>query len=103
MGRLEGRVPVVTGSTRGIGLAVAEAYLAEGARVVVNSRSAKAAATAASELGAEVLGVGADLSEPDGARLLVEAAVERFGRLDIMVCNAGRNIVCESLDLGEAA
>jgi len=99
MGRLEGRVAVVTGSTRGIGRAIAEASLAEGARLVINSRSAEAAAAAASELGGEVVGVGADVSDAVGAQLLVDAAVKHFGRLDIMVCNAGRSIVRESLDL----
>ena len=92
-GRLAGRVAVVTGSSRGIGRAIAESYLAEGAGVVVNSRSVETAQAVARDLGADALGVGADVSTAAGAGALVEAAVARFGRLDVMVANAGMNVV----------
>ncbi|HEX6350144.1 MAG TPA: SDR family NAD(P)-dependent oxidoreductase [Candidatus Dormibacteraeota bacterium] len=98
MSRLQGRVAAITGSSRGIGRAIAEAYLAEGARVVVNSRHAEAAAATARELGADAEGVAADVSTPEGAQALVEAALRRFGRLDIMVANAGINIVKDAID-----
>lgn len=95
-GRLEGRVAVVTGSARGIGRAMVEAFLSEGARVVVNSRSAQASAEAAAQLGPGAVGVEADVATPEGARTLVDSALESFGRLDIAVANAGINVVEDS-------
>lgn len=100
MGRLDGKVAVVTGSTRGIGRAIAEAFAAEGGLLVVNSRDPVVAASAAREIGGDrvAFGVAADVSRAEGAQTLVEAAVERFGRLDVMVCNAGTNIVKDAVD-----
>lgn len=96
--KLEGRVAAVTGSTRGIGRAIAETFLAEGARVVVNSRHRDAAEAAAGELGANAVAVAADVSTPDGAQALIDGALARFGRLDILVANAGINIVRDAVD-----
>ena len=98
MNRLAGRVAAVTGSSRGIGRAIAAAYLAEGASVVVNSRQAEAAAAAARELGENAVGVAADVSTDEGARALAQGAIEHFGRLDVMVANAGINIVKDAVD-----
>ena len=98
MTRLVGRVAAVTGSSRGIGHAIATAYLAEGARVLVNSRDAATAEATARDLGEGAAGVGADVSTPEGALAVVEAARERFGRLDILVANAGINIVKNAVD-----
>lgn len=98
-GRLEGKSAVVTGSSRGIGRAIAAAFIAEGARVIVNSRDPDAARAAAAELGEAAHGVGADVSSPAGAAALVEAALERFGRLDVMVANAGVNAVEDAVTL----
>ncbi len=98
---LEGRVAVVTGSSMGIGRAIAERFLAEGARVVVNSRHAEAVRQVADELGgpSRVQGVAADVSRPEGAEALVAAALEHFGRLDIMVCNAGTSLIRAAEDI----
>lgn len=82
---------VVTGSTGGIGLAVVEAALARGHRVVLNSRSAdKVAGTvrALAAHGDRVLGVAADLRDADQVARLVEETDERFGRVDLWVNNA---------------
>src|SRR5207237_648815 len=86
---LAGRAALVTGSTRGIGRAIAEALAAAGARVVVNSRDAAAAEAAARDLGGGAVGVGADLGDPEGAERLVAAALEAFDGLDILGNNAG--------------
>jgi len=86
--RLEGRTAIVTGASKGIGRAIAERFAAEGAAVVVNSRSAERAAAAADGI-EDAVGVAADVSQYDGVAALVDAAVERFGRLDVMVNNAG--------------
>ena len=88
---LTGRVVVVTGGTRGIGLALAEGYAAAGAKVVVASRKAEACAAIQQHLearGGEALGVPTHLGELDALDALVAATVERFGRLDVLVNNA---------------
>jgi NAD(P)-dependent dehydrogenase (short-subunit alcohol dehydrogenase family) len=102
--KLEGRVAIVTGSSTGIGEAIAEAFAAEGARLVVNSRSAQRAASVAERLtqsGAEAIAVGADVSRKAECERLVAAAFERWGRVDVMVNNAGVNAIRPSLDLSE--
>jgi NAD(P)-dependent dehydrogenase (short-subunit alcohol dehydrogenase family) len=88
---LSGRVAIVTGGTRGIGRAIAEGFVAAGARVVVASRKPEACAEAERHLvgmGGEALGVPTHLGELAALRPLVERTVERFGRLDIVVNNA---------------
>ena len=88
---LTGRVAIVTGGTRGIGRAVAEGFVAAGAKVVVASRKADACAETEKHLvaqGGEALGVPTHLGELDALRALVERTVERFGRLDVVVNNA---------------
>src|SRR3982750_1973265 len=90
---LSGRVALVTGGSRGIGRAAVLGLAEMGARVVVNYSSHEQAALevaeAAKGLGAESLVVRADVAQLEEARRLVYACIERFGRLDILVCNAG--------------
>ena len=98
-GRLDGRVAAISGSSRGIGLAVARAYLAEGAKVAVNSRDAAVADRVAEELGQGAVGIGADVSTEAGAKTLVGATVEAFGRIDVLINNAGMSAAASTLDL----
>lgn len=89
---LDGRVALVTGSTRGIGLAIASAMVRQGARVVVSSESADDTARVAAQLSGEgrvVEGIPCDVTDRAQQRALVEQAVARLGRLDVLVCNAG--------------
>lgn len=82
-----GRVVLVTGGTKGIGAAVAEAFLGAGAEVAVCGRHAPDAGPAAG--GREAFFVPADVRDPVAAAGLVDSTVERFGRLDVLVNNAG--------------
>jgi NAD(P)-dependent dehydrogenase (short-subunit alcohol dehydrogenase family) len=90
-GRVEGKVVIVTGAARGIGRACAKVFAREGARLVLNDVDEAGLERAAAELGdgAEVATVPADVSVEDDARRIVAAAVERFGRLDTLIANAG--------------
>jgi ketoreductase RED2 len=99
---LQGKVALVTGSSSGIGEAVARQLAADGASVVVNSaRSVEAGERVAAEL-PDATYVRADVADEASARGLVDAAVERYGRLDILVNNAGTTVVIPHHDL-EAA
>lgn len=93
--KLRDKVAVITGSSMGIGLAVAKRFLIEGARVVINSRDPEKARAVARSFGPEdqVIGVGADVSKPQEAARLVQATLDHFGSLDIMVCNAGTSLI----------
>jgi NAD(P)-dependent dehydrogenase (short-subunit alcohol dehydrogenase family) len=103
--RLAGKAAVVTGSTRGIGRAIALAFAREGADVVVNGRDQAAAEAVCAELrglGARAVAQAADVGRVADARRLVAAAVDGFGRLDVLVNNAGLFSRRPALELDEA-
>lgn len=92
-GTLAGKVAVITGSTKGIGRAIAEDLVRVGAEVVVSSRTVADVESAAREVDGvgpgTAHGIPCDVRDPEGCRRLVEETVERLGRLDILVNNAG--------------
>ncbi len=91
MGALQDRVACVTGGTRGIGRGIVEAFLAEGARVVLNGRSEDKGQEALAEMGAgdRAHFVAGDVMDQAVCESLVDATVAHFGRIDILVANAG--------------
>jgi NAD(P)-dependent dehydrogenase (short-subunit alcohol dehydrogenase family) len=92
MGRMEGKVAVVTGGSQGIGYSIARAFMREGAAVVISGRRGDKVRDAAAQLEAEVGGravpVQADTAIKDDALRTISAAAENFGRIDILVNNA---------------
>jgi NAD(P)-dependent dehydrogenase (short-subunit alcohol dehydrogenase family) len=98
--RLEGKVALVTGAAQGIGLACAKAFAAEGARVVLADVNEERGREAATGLGAAF--VRCDVSRKAEVSAAVEKAVREFGRLDVLVANAGIVHAADFLDLEEA-
>ena len=92
MPNLTGKVAVVTGSTKGIGLAIAERMINEGASVVISARTAADVEGVAERLGDAAHGIVCDVSDPSACQRLVDETVERLGRLDVLVNNAGFGI-----------
>ncbi|MBV8580490.1 MAG: SDR family oxidoreductase [Candidatus Eremiobacteraeota bacterium] len=91
---LQGKVAIVTGSTRGIGLAIATRLAQHGARVVISSRDPEACARVAAELNADgerAIGVAAHVGKKDDLEHLVARTAEAWGGVDILVCNAAVN------------
>jgi NAD(P)-dependent dehydrogenase (short-subunit alcohol dehydrogenase family) len=89
---LNDTVVLITGSSKGLGRALAHAYAQAGARVVINARGAETLEATRRELeakGAEVLAVVADATQPGEIARLVDAALARFGRIDVLINNAG--------------
>lgn len=86
---LEGRVALVTAASKGLGLASAAALAAEGASVAICARDPDRLAAAAAGIGPDVLAIPTDVTEAGAPARLVAATVERFGRLDVLVANAG--------------
>jgi 3-oxoacyl-[acyl-carrier protein] reductase len=86
---LTGRTAFVTGSTRGIGRAIAETLLRAGAKVAIVGRTLEVAEDVASQLGAGALGFACDVTDPASVRLAIDAAESRLGPIDILVNNAG--------------
>ncbi|MCB9453440.1 MAG: SDR family oxidoreductase [Anaerolineaceae bacterium] len=92
MGILDNKVAVITGSSRGLGLGIAERYAAEGAAVIITSRSEKSVERAVNTLkqqGAKVAGIACDVGDLDSVKKLRDFTLDTFGSLDIWVNNAG--------------
>ncbi|MDX3974358.1 SDR family oxidoreductase [Shinella sp.] len=104
-GRLEGKRIVVTGAAQGIGLAIAEAFLGEGASLFLIDRDGDLLATEAERLratGGRVAHASADITDADAIARAIEAATKAIGRPNALVNNAGVNVFFEPLNLSDA-
>ncbi len=103
MTRLDGKSALVTGAARGIGLAFAKAYVAEGAQVAIADINLEAAEAAASEIGAGAYAVQIDVSRQDSIDAAIAQVVETAGKLDILVNNAALFDAAETVDITRAS
>jgi 3-oxoacyl-[acyl-carrier protein] reductase len=92
MGVLDDKVAIVTGSARGIGRATAELLSQHGAKLIINDLDADLAQQAASEIAGETAVYGGDLTKPDAPEGLIKTAIDAWGKVDIIVNNAGYTI-----------
>jgi hypothetical protein len=88
---LSGRTAIITGASRGIGLAIAQRLASDGANVVLTSRKQESADEAAEQVGGSAIGVAAHAVDEDAAQHCVELTLDRFGGIDILINNAGTN------------
>ncbi len=103
MGRLDGLVALVTGSSRGIGRGIAVEMAREGAKLAIHAtriEGLRETAQTLTELGADFVELAADLSRAEACDRLVDETVERMGRVDILVNNAGVNVAKPASELG---
>src|SRR5262245_47390347 len=89
MGRLEGKVAIISGAAAGIGAAAARRFAAEGAKLVLVDRDAERLAAEARAIGSAASHVAADVATEEGTRTYIAAATERHGGFDILLANAG--------------
>lgn len=103
MGRFEGRGVVVTGAAQGMGRAIAEAFISEGARVVLADLNEEGVVKTAGELGqnGNTFAVRCDVTKADDVKSLIESAVDKLGAVDVFVNNAGTITMRQVIDLGE--
>lgn len=101
--RLDGKVAMITGGSKGLGLAMAHALAGVGADIAINSRNAAEAEAAAAEVtekhGRRALGVAADVTQPDEINRFVDRVVNELGSVDILITNAGVNVRLPTTEL----
>jgi NAD(P)-dependent dehydrogenase (short-subunit alcohol dehydrogenase family) len=98
VGELEGKAALVTGGTTGIGFAICQAFLREGARVALTGRNEELGRHAERSLGAGTSFLVADAADPDQIRASVREATEALGGLDVLVNNAGVGVQATQLE-----
>jgi NAD(P)-dependent dehydrogenase (short-subunit alcohol dehydrogenase family) len=100
--KLSGGVAVVTGASRGIGRAIAETLAAEGMKLTVAARSSDQLESLAKSIKTECLVQAVDLRKPDAASAVVDATIKRFGKIDLLVNNAGATKRGDFFELSDA-
>ena len=98
---LDQKIAIVTGAAQGIGAAIADVMVREGATVIVADMNAEAAAAKAAELGGDCTSFAVNVAKMDQLQALVDFAIEKFGRIDILVNNAGVTRQIDFLEIGE--
>ncbi len=101
MNRLNGKVCIVTGSANGIGLSIAERFLSEGAIVLIADLNADQAEIEAARLGEKAFARYVDVTSSESVKYLIDQAVERFGKIDVLVNNAGLGVAANVVDTTE--
>ena len=99
---LDQKIAIVTGAAQGIGAAIADVMVREGATVIIADMNAEAAAAKAAELGGDCTSFPVNVAKMDQLQALVDFAIEKFGRIDILVNNAGVVKQIDFLEIGEA-
>src|SRR5215467_7789183 len=102
MGQVEGKVAIVTGGASGIGAACATTLAREGAKVVVtdfDDAGGRRVVDASTSAGGEAIFLHQDVSTEESWPDVIEATERRFGRLDVMVANAGIGILCKAVEM----
>ena len=99
---LDQKIAIVTGAAQGIGAAIADVMVREGATVIIADMNAEAAAAKAAELGGDCTSFAVNVAKMDQLQALVDFAMEKFGRIDILVNNAGVVKQIDFLEIGEA-
>lgn len=102
MRTLSGKTALITGGSSGIGLAIAKAFAAEGAQVIVTGRNSATLAEAIEQIGEGALGIAGDVADVGHHEGLAREIVRQYGGLDIYVANAGLNTIRASADVSEA-
>ena len=102
MGRLDDKVAIVTGAGRGIGRGIVEKLAAEGARVVVSDVAEGSARETAAAIGGKAVGLWADVTSKESVEAMVREVMDRFGRIDVLVNNAGWDKVQPFLESNES-
>ena len=102
MGKLDNKIAIITGAGRGIGRGIAEKLASEGATVVVTDIDEQAAQTAAKELGGDAVGLLVDVTSKDSVAEMVGTVNQKFGRIDVLINNAGWDKVGPFVDSDEA-
>lgn len=100
-GRLAGKKAIVTGGTTGIGFAAAQAFIAEGAEVIITGRKKEGVDLAVAKLGVGAQGVAADSSKLSDLKTLADAAKSMFGQVDVLFANAGNGMFAPVADVDE--
>ncbi len=96
--RLEGKVAIITGATRGIGYSTAELFVEHGAKVVIAGRTVEAGEALAEKLGKNAVFVRTDVTREGDIKAMIDTAVERFGRLDCLFNNAGASVTWDLVE-----